>query len=88
VLRYPGLSVVVELGSDDAKLPWFLLFMFLPLPLAIWLVLVFAGLAVSDCGYFSYKPVCQYSRETCSLSDEFGYGELWHRVSSRVQMET
>jgi hypothetical protein len=35
VLEYPGLVVLRELGSDDAKKPWFLLLMFLPLPLAI-----------------------------------------------------
>ena len=31
-------------------MPWILVLMFLPLPFAIWLSLVFAGLAVSDCG--------------------------------------
>jgi hypothetical protein len=30
----------------------------------------------------------QYSWETTSLQEEFGFGELWHRVSSRVQTET
>ncbi|XP_031202872.1 rano class II histocompatibility antigen, D-1 beta chain-like [Mastomys coucha] len=35
----------------------------------------------------SYKPMCQYSWETSSLQDEIEYGELWHRVSSGVQME-
>ena len=34
------------------------------------------------------KPVCQYSWETSSLQEEFGYGELLHRVSSRVKIET
>ena len=33
----------------------------------------------------SCKPVCQYSWETSSLWEEFGYGELWHRVTSGVQ---
>jgi len=42
--------VVGELGSEDAKWPWFLLLRFLHLPLAIWLSLVLAGLAVSDSG--------------------------------------
>ena len=46
----PKLAVMVELGSDDAKQPWFLLLMFLCLSLAIWLTLVLAGLAVSDLG--------------------------------------
>ena len=49
VLGYPRLAVVGELHSDDAKYPWFLLFMFLPLLLAIWLSMVLAGLVVSDC---------------------------------------
>ena len=39
-----------ELGSDDAKYPWFLLHMFLYLPFAFWLSVVLAGLAVCDCG--------------------------------------
>ena len=33
----------------------------------------------------SYKPLCQHFWETSSLWEEFGYGELWHRVSSQVQ---
>jgi hypothetical protein len=32
---YPGLAMVGEFGSDDAKQPWFLLLLFLCLPLAI-----------------------------------------------------
>ena len=36
----------------------------------------------------SYKPMCQHSWETSFPWEEFGYGELWHRVSSGVQMET
>lgn len=43
---YPGLAVVGELGSDDAKLYWLLLLMVLSLPLAIWLSLMLAGLSV------------------------------------------
>ena len=35
VMVYPGLAMMGELGSDDAKQPWFLLLMFLHLPLAI-----------------------------------------------------
>ena len=63
--------------------------MFLLLPLTIWLSLVLAGLAVYNCGSTPpCKPVCQYSSETRSLWMEFGYGELWHRIRSRVQMET
>jgi len=50
VLGYPGLALVGELGSDDAKWPWFLLLRFLPLPLAICLFLVLTGFAVSHNG--------------------------------------
>ena len=39
-----------ELGSDDAKYLWFQLPMFLPLSLVIWLFLLLADLAASDCG--------------------------------------
>jgi hypothetical protein len=49
VLWYPGLAVVKELGSDDTKYPRFVLLIFLPFPLAIWLYLVLGDLAVSDC---------------------------------------
>jgi hypothetical protein len=48
VLGYSELSVVGELVSDDAKYPLFLWHIFLPI--AIWLSLVLAGLAVSHCG--------------------------------------
>jgi hypothetical protein len=61
--------------------------MFLPLFLAIWLSLVLAGPADSV-AYPSCKPVCQYSLEISCLWEEFEYGELWHRVSSRLQTET
>ena len=44
---YPGLALVEELGSDDARVCWLLLLMVLHLPLTIWLFLVFAGLGVS-----------------------------------------
>jgi hypothetical protein len=33
------------------------------------------------------KPVCQYFWENSSLQEEFEYGELWHRVSSRQKLE-
>jgi hypothetical protein len=36
VLDYPGLAVVVLLGSDDGERSWFLLVRFLRLPFAIW----------------------------------------------------
>jgi hypothetical protein len=48
VLGYQGLAMVEDLGSDDAKYPWFLLFMFLCLPPAIWLSLVLPALAMCD----------------------------------------
>ena len=56
-IGYPAFAVVGELGSDDAMEPWFLLFMFLPLPLDIWSSLVLADLAVSDC-YLSLLQAC------------------------------
>jgi hypothetical protein len=39
---YPGLAMVEELHSDDAKKSWVLLLMF-------WLSLVLPALAISDC---------------------------------------
>ena len=50
VLGYPGLTMVGNLDSDGAREPWFLLLMFLPLILIIWLSLMLVGLGVSDCG--------------------------------------
>jgi hypothetical protein len=92
MLGYPGLVMVGKLGSDGVKQPWFLFLMFLPLPLVILISLGFAGLAVFHCGLSPTptprKPVYQYSWEISSFLDDFGYGELGHRVSSRVQMET
>ena len=46
VLEFPGLSVVGELCSDDAKVYWFLLLMALCLLLAIHLSLVLAVLGM------------------------------------------
>jgi hypothetical protein len=51
---YTGLAVVEELGSDVAKIYWFLLLMVLCLPLTIWLSLVLTGLGVS---VWSLPPV-------------------------------
>ena len=48
VLGYPGLIVIVVLGSDSAMVPWFLLVMILCLPFAIWFSLVLVDLAVSE----------------------------------------
>jgi hypothetical protein len=48
MMGYPELSVVGELGSDNAKQPWFLMLMFLCFSLTIWLSLVLPALAVSD----------------------------------------
>ena len=53
---YPGLAMVGELGSDDDKLPWFLLLMFLCLPPDIWLSLVLPALSISDCSLSSCDP--------------------------------
>ena len=50
----------------------FLLLMFLPLPLAIWLSLVLAGLAVSDCG-LSFLQACLSEL----LGDQFSLGGIW-----------
>jgi hypothetical protein len=58
--------------------------MFLHLPLDILLSRVLAGLAISA-ACPSCKPVCQHSWETGSLPVGFGYGELWHRISSRCR---
>jgi hypothetical protein len=71
VLQYPGLTLVGELGSE-AKLPWFLLVIFLPVPLAIWLSPVLAGLAVSDCG-LSFLPACV----SVLLGDQTSAGGIW-----------
>ena len=46
VLGYPGLAVVENLCSDDAKYPWFLLVRFLHLPFTTWLFLVLVGHAL------------------------------------------
>jgi hypothetical protein len=66
VLRYPGLAVVGELGSDDAKWPYFLLFLYLPF--TIWLFVVLAGLAFSP-----GKPVLSkwnLGMESCVTQDQ------------------
>jgi|AATE01.1.fsa_nt_gi hypothetical protein len=78
VLGYSGLTVVGELGSDYAKQPLFLLLIFLPLPLAIWLSLVLAGFAVSDCGFF----LLQVSVSVL-LGDQFFLGgiQVWRAVA-------
>jgi len=44
VLGYSWLAAVGEMGSEGAILHWLLLIIFLPLPLAVWLPLVFADL--------------------------------------------
>ena len=73
-------------------LPWFLLVMLLPLPFAIWLSVVLAGNAVSDCALsvmqasvsvllrdrFSLcTQVGKVLLETGSLVVVFGYVVLW-----------
>ena len=69
-----------ELDFHDTNLPWVLLLMILPLCLAIWLSLVLADLSLSE-ACLSCKPVCQYSRETIFLQEEFWYGDHWHILS-------
>lgn len=51
-LGYPGPAVVGELCSDGGKWHWLLLFMFLNLPLHIWLSLLYNWTC-----YLSLKPV-------------------------------
>ena len=72
MLGYSGVAVVGQLGSDDHKYPWFLLLMFLPLLISIWLSLVLAGLAVSDCG-LSLLQACV----SALLGDQFSLGAIW-----------
>ena len=67
-----GITVVGELGSDDAKQSWFLLLMFLSFPLTIWLFLVLADLAISDCDLSLLQaPVLEL------LGDQFSPGGIW-----------
>ena len=72
MLGYLGLSVVGQLGSDNAMYPWFLLLIFLALQLVIWLSMVLASLAVSDCG-LSFLQACVSE----VLGDQFSPGEIW-----------
>ena len=72
MIQYLELAVLGELGSGDAKQPWFLLVTFLHLPLAIWLSLVLDGLAVSGWS-FSFLCVCQ--PVTAFLGDQLSPGE-------------
>jgi hypothetical protein len=72
MLGYSVVALVGELGSDDLKYPWFLLLMFLPLLIAIWLSLVLAGLSVSDCGLFLLQACV-----SVLLGDQFSLGEIW-----------
>ena len=84
-----------DLDLDGAILPWFLLVMFSCLPFAIWLSLVLAGLAVSDCGFSVLQAcvsvllgflfslctlVCRHSWETSSPVVVFVYVALWSRI--------
>ena len=74
VLGYPGLAVVGEMDADDAKQTWFLSLMFLPLPLslAIWLSLVLAGLANSGYGLSLLLAFA-----SVLLGDQFSPGRIW-----------
>ena len=50
----------------------------------LWCQLVLLSLTV----VFSSCEQCLYSLEMSSLQEEIGYGELWHKVSSRAQTRT
>ena len=64
-------------------MPWFLLLMFLPLPLTIWLSLVLTGLAVSDCD-LSLLQACV----SVLLEDQFSPGGIWlWRVVAQGQLQ-
>ena len=54
-------------------------------PCYLWCWLTLLSLIV---GFSSCKTVSQSTWVTSSLCKEFGYGELWHMVSSGVQSET
>ena len=88
VLKYPGLPVVGELGADDTKKPWFLLLVFLPLPLAIWLSLVLAGLAICDSvlyllqGYVSVLLVDQFFLGRIKVGRAVAQGQLQGAVGN------
>ena len=77
-MGYPGLAVVRELGSDDAKQPWFLLLRFLDSPLTIWLSLLLVGLVVSDWSLsllWTCEPVILGM--SALLGDLFFPGGIW-----------
>lgn len=77
MLGYTGFAVMEELCPDDAKYPGFLLLMFLPLLLAIWLSSVLVGLADSD---WSLSLLCVYEPVILGLStllgDQFSPGGI------------
>ena len=64
--------------------------MFLPLPLAIWLSLVLAGLAVSDCGLsllqacVSVLPGDQFSQGGIWVWRAVVQGKLWSAETRRI----
>ena len=57
-VRYPRRAVVIELGSDGAKVYWLLLLMILCLPLTTWLSQVLTGLSVSFWSLILLSLVC------------------------------
>ena len=85
ILEYPGLTVVGELGSDDAKYLGFCCLCSCPCISPSGYLLCQLVLQSLTVACFSCKPVCQYSWEIRSLGDEFGYLVLWHNVNSEVQ---
>ena len=78
--KTPGNSQARQLAIH--KQSWFLLLMFFPLPLTIWLSLVLAGL-VSDCGLFLL-----YACMSELLGDQFSPGGIWvWRAVAQVQLQ-
>jgi hypothetical protein len=89
MLGYPGFAVLGELGSDVAKLPWFLLARFLCLPFTIWLSVVLVLLSMAGACPFCWPvSLCQHSWEMSILLEGPVYRGLWNNPSSRVQMGT
>jgi hypothetical protein len=81
VLVYPGLAVVWKLGSDDANCYWFLLLMFLHLPLTLWLSLVLIGLAISEWRLsLPWASLWWASWESSCLWVWAGVGRIWART--------
>ena len=77
-----------RMGFRWSQVAWFPLLMFLPLPLTIWLFLVLTGIAASDCGLSLLQGYVSLLLGNQLSQAGIGYGELWHRLSFWVYMET